>query len=42
MADLWFHCLVVLGYHGISLSKLWGELENRFGQPGLRKNKKEK
>lgn len=37
MADLWFHCLVVLGFHGISLSDLNGEMEKRFGKTPLKK-----
>ncbi len=38
MADLWFHCLIVLGFHGIPLSKLYAELEGRYG----RRREKEK
>ena len=37
MADLWFHCLVVLGFHGISLSELNREMEKRFGKTNLKK-----
>ncbi|MBI4715136.1 MAG: bifunctional phosphoribosyl-AMP cyclohydrolase/phosphoribosyl-ATP diphosphatase HisIE, partial [Nitrospirae bacterium] len=40
MADLWFHSLVLLGYHGIPLEGLYQELERRFGKSGLREEKK--
>ena len=36
LADLWFHSLVVMGYHGITLQDLYKELGNRFGKSGLR------
>jgi len=36
-ADLWFHCLVVLGLHGISLSEVYQELKGRFGKPPVKK-----
>lgn len=29
MADLWYHCLVLLAWHGISLQELLDELEKR-------------
>lgn len=29
MADLWYHCLVLLAYHNILPSQLLGELQNR-------------
>jgi phosphoribosyl-ATP pyrophosphohydrolase/phosphoribosyl-AMP cyclohydrolase len=35
-ADLLFHTLVVLGYHGISLQEVWAELAGRYGKPGSR------
>lgn len=31
-ADLWFHTLVVLGYHGIAPSEVARELRNRYGK----------
>ncbi len=30
IADLWFHTLVVLGYHEISPDEIYGELKKRF------------
>lgn len=32
LADLWFHTLVLLGYHGITPSELARELRKRFGK----------
>lgn len=29
MADLWYHCLVLLGYHNITPAELLGELQKR-------------
>lgn len=29
MADLWYHCLVLLAYHNVSISELMEELQNR-------------
>jgi len=29
MADLWYHCLVLLAYHGITPAQLLGELAGR-------------
>lgn len=34
-ADLWFHCLVMLAWHGIPLADVLAELERREGRPGL-------
>jgi len=34
MADLWFHALVLLGYHTIHPHEVLRELQRRFGQPG--------
>lgn len=34
MADLWFHALVLLGYHTIHPHEVVRELQRRFGQPG--------
>lgn len=36
VADLFFHTLVVLGYHGITLQDVYRELASRHGKPGLR------
>jgi phosphoribosyl-ATP pyrophosphohydrolase len=35
VADLWFHCMVMLGWHGIALSDVLAELERREGRSGL-------
>lgn len=40
-ADLWFHSLVLLGYHGLSPQDVCGELEKRFGVSGMEKKKRE-
>jgi phosphoribosyl-ATP pyrophosphohydrolase/phosphoribosyl-AMP cyclohydrolase len=34
MADLWFHALVLLGYHTIHPHEILRELQRRYGQPG--------
>jgi phosphoribosyl-ATP pyrophosphohydrolase len=34
-ADVWFHCLVMLAWHGIPLADVLAELERREGRPGL-------
>ena len=34
-ADLWFHCLVLLGWHRIPLASLLAELERREGRSGI-------
>lgn len=36
MADLFFHTLMVLGYHDVSLQDIYQELGKRFGKSGLR------
>jgi phosphoribosyl-AMP cyclohydrolase / phosphoribosyl-ATP pyrophosphohydrolase len=36
VADLFFHTLMVLGYHDLSLRDIHGELGRRFGKTGLR------
>lgn len=36
VADLFFHTLMVLGYHDLSLQDVYGELGRRFGKSGLR------
>ncbi len=40
-ADLWFHTLVLLGYHGLAPQDIYKELEKRFGVSGLEKKKRE-
>lgn len=39
VADLFFHTLMVLGYHEISLQEVYQELGKRFGRSGLRPEK---
>lgn len=34
-ADLWFHCLVLLSYHGVSPEDVFQELERREGLSGI-------
>ncbi len=34
-ADLWFHCLVLLGWHRIPLAAVLAELERREGRSGI-------
>jgi phosphoribosyl-ATP pyrophosphohydrolase len=34
-ADLWFHTLVMLGWHGISVAEVLAELERREGRSGI-------
>jgi phosphoribosyl-ATP pyrophosphohydrolase len=34
-ADLWFHCLVMLAWHGITVDDVLAELERRMGRSGL-------
>jgi phosphoribosyl-AMP cyclohydrolase / phosphoribosyl-ATP pyrophosphohydrolase len=36
MADLWFHSIVALGWHGIPPHRVFEELHRRFGTSGLR------
>ena len=36
VADLFFHTLMVLGYHDIALQHIYQELGKRFGKSGLR------
>ena len=36
VADLFFHTLMVLGYHDLSLLDIYEELGRRFGKSGLR------
>lgn len=35
MADLWFHCLVALSYHGLKPGDVLAELARREGLSGL-------
>ncbi len=39
VADLFFHTLMVLGYHDLSLQDIYEELGCRFGKSGLRSEK---
>jgi len=39
VADLFFHTLMVLGYHDVPLQAIYEELAKRFGKPGLRPEK---
>jgi phosphoribosyl-ATP pyrophosphohydrolase len=34
-ADLWFHCLVLLGRQGIPVAEVLAELERREGRSGI-------
>jgi phosphoribosyl-ATP pyrophosphohydrolase len=34
VADLWFHCLVLLAHHGLSPADVLAELERREGRSG--------
>jgi phosphoribosyl-ATP pyrophosphohydrolase len=35
VADLWFHCLVLLSQRGVTLAEVLSELERREGQSGI-------
>ncbi len=35
IADLWFHSLVLLGYHELTPDAVIDELKRRFGQSGI-------
>jgi phosphoribosyl-ATP pyrophosphohydrolase len=35
VADLWFHCLVMLGWHGVAVDEILRELERREGRSGV-------
>ncbi len=39
VADLFFHTLMVLGYHDLTLQEIYQELGKRFGKSGLRPEK---
>lgn len=34
LADLWFHCMVLMAEEGLSHEDIFQELQARFGQPG--------
>jgi phosphoribosyl-ATP pyrophosphohydrolase len=34
-ADLWFHCLVMLSHHGVTVAEVLQELERREGRSGI-------
>ncbi|MBI3600648.1 MAG: phosphoribosyl-ATP diphosphatase [Nitrospinae bacterium] len=36
IADLWFHSLILLGYHDILPQDIYNELQKRFGKSGIR------
>jgi phosphoribosyl-ATP pyrophosphohydrolase len=36
LADLWFHCMVLMSEEGLSHSDIFKELETRFGRKGGR------
>jgi phosphoribosyl-ATP pyrophosphohydrolase len=35
-ADLWFHCLVLLAWHGVAVDDVLAELQRREGVSGLK------
>ncbi len=35
-ADLWFHCLVLLAWHGVAVNDVLAELQRREGVSGLK------
>ena len=38
-ADLWFHCLVLLAWHGVPVAVVLAELERREGRSGVDEKK---
>ena len=38
-ADLWFHCLVMLAWHGVPVADVLAELERREGRSGIDEKK---
>jgi phosphoribosyl-ATP pyrophosphohydrolase len=34
-ADLWFHCLILLGWHGATAAEVLAELQRREGVSGI-------
>jgi phosphoribosyl-ATP pyrophosphohydrolase len=39
IADLWFHCLVLLAWHGLGPGEVMTELERREGVSGIEEKK---
>ncbi len=39
IADLWFHCLVLMGARDIPPEDIYSELMKRWGKPGLQEKK---
>lgn len=35
LADLWFHCLVLMAWHGVPVEDVLAELERREGRSGI-------
>lgn len=35
VADLWFHCLVMMAWHGVAVEDVMAELERREGRSGI-------
>ncbi len=35
IADLWFHCLVLMSWHGVAVGDVLAELERREGRSGI-------
>ncbi len=35
VADLWFHCLILLAYYDLPPERIYAELNRRFGTSGL-------
>jgi phosphoribosyl-ATP pyrophosphohydrolase len=35
MADLWFHCLILLAHHGLNPEDVFAELQRREGLSGI-------
>ena len=40
IADLWFHCQVLLAQRNVSVDAVFNELEKRFGKSGLEEKRK--
>ena len=38
-ADLWFHCMILLAWHGASAADVLAELERREGTSGIEEKK---
>lgn len=39
VADLWFHCQVLLAHRNVGVGAVFAELERRFGKSGLAEKK---